>query len=218
MSLVERFGAVLADVVGGDGRGELLVAGHSIGAWMALRLKASLPKHVRACILLCPTIQRMKSTPSGVRMSPILLYFRPFIVHAMGVLAQALPFRSWQRELARAYFRFEAPECALDGVASLLGFDIPRNAFTMAVHELGEVEELDEEMQEVIRGLGSRCIFHFAAHDAWNQAREYDDIRARFPSALVSVDPRIGHAFVLHQDQNRDVARRLGEWFAAAAL
>jgi pimeloyl-ACP methyl ester carboxylesterase len=216
LGLVVKFARALSEVTTAPrrGAGGLLVAGHSIGAWMALRVRQAMPDRVALCVLLCPTIQRMKTTASGVRMSPLLLFFRPFIVFAMSIVAWLAPLPSLRRAFARLYFHFQAPECALEGVASLLAFDIPRSAFTMAVHELGEVEEIPHDLQATIEQLGPRCVFLYAAADGWNERNEFLDIRTRFPRADVHVENDIGHAFVLHTQHGIHVGTRLGTWFA----
>ena len=67
----------------------LYLVGHSIGSWMVLQLMKRLdPSRVKKILLLFPTIEKMGTTPNGIRLAPLFTSWRlPFtacsVVHVV---------------------------------------------------------------------------------------------------------------------------------------
>ncbi|CAF3869063.1 unnamed protein product [Adineta steineri] len=83
---------------------QLILIGHSIGAYMVLNMLDKLENKLNRAFLLFPTIERMGESDAGqrfVRLYPILIYLLPFLCFITNIL---LPFDWLKRKIISYYF------------------------------------------------------------------------------------------------------------------
>ncbi|MEM7678646.1 MAG: alpha/beta fold hydrolase, partial [Myxococcota bacterium] len=122
------------------------VVGHSIGAWLGLKLFDTLPTHRRGrAFLLFPAIEHLAKTPSGRRMSPLFGSMRSSTV-AFARLLRNLPGRDW---FLSRYILYEArPEVRalmLEGLLEISGTGL-NNVLRMAKEEMDQVADPPEAL------------------------------------------------------------------------
>lgn len=184
----------------------LVLAGHSIGALMALEALRRVPAApVRQVHLLTPTLHRIGDTPNGQRLTPLLRRFRHAVGTAVSAAGAALP-TPVARALAAAHVGTEA--CAVEGAVVALQPGVARNALEMAWGEMNEVGDLDTN---TVCAHAGRLRAVFAAKDGWVPPEHADLILSAAPGMRTSSHSDTPHAFVVHP-QGDAVARSCAEW------
>ena len=60
---------------------KLVLIGHSIGCYIILHMLEQLPRdRILICPLLFPTVERMAESPKGFYFTPLLKFFRYFLI------------------------------------------------------------------------------------------------------------------------------------------
>uniref|UniRef100_A0A0N5ASR3 Lipid droplet-associated hydrolase n=1 Tax=Syphacia muris TaxID=451379 RepID=A0A0N5ASR3_9BILA len=123
---------------------KLILIGHSIGAYIMLRLAEELLSTGYAVVRafgLFPTIERMKISPMGRRLYPLLTFLNSYDSWLAPITSciKWLP-DSLKRVACKWHFTNpETPQCVFEATHEILDVDILRNIIHLAVEELETV-------------------------------------------------------------------------------
>jgi hypothetical protein len=192
--------ALLADEPGA----RLVLAGHSVGAWMVVELlrEPAIRAAVLRCLLLFPTLSDIGASRNGVRLTPVFRHLRGAAWLLMaGIAALPPPLLT----LALRVLASPKDDAALACLRPVVHPDAIVSAFTMAHHEMAEIRALDEAH---VGAHAHLLAAYFAEEDDWVSTTDAKAMAARFPAAtVVSCAEGHRHAFVLSSDG----AARMGE-------
>ncbi|XP_076064350.1 lipid droplet associated hydrolase sturkopf [Oratosquilla oratoria] len=193
----------------------IIFVGHSIGCKIILdilsRLKTKIQDTSRIEIdksfMLFPTVERMKESPNGEKLWPVLALFRWFII-LLGFFASVLPqfLKVW---LVSLYFwRKDVPECCKNATLDLLRPSVIRNVLFMAYQELCIVQQLDIEL---INQHLCNIHWYYGFNDDWCPRSYYYDLVRSLPDIRADLcSEGIEHAFVLQSSAL--MAQKLANW------
>ena len=207
--------AFLADLLASDPTLRFILAGHSIGAWVAKDVAASIPSASLVGVVgVYPTVELLGTTRRGRFGFPIFRFLAPAVATVADLLS-LLP-NAVLRSVAGAVLGKSASSSALDAVPSLAAGPVIRNALVMAYHEMKEVGSLNETTDAAFQAIQDRLVLFYGADDHWNAVGEPDAMRARLPRSAVVIDPHPNsHSFVLSKDECRSVAASLWGYLRA---
>lgn len=202
--------AFLADLRASDPTLRFVLAGHSIGAWMAKEAAASLPaESVAGVVGLFPTLEMLGTTRRGRSLFPLMRLLTPSIVRIVDALS-LLP----SDVLSVATRLLLGPTISPNTIRcapSLVSGPVVRNAVVLGYHEMKEVGPMVGAAASPLLALGDRVLLYYGQNDLWNAEAEAEDMAARLPRAAVISDPHgHPHSFCLHDDACADVAA--GVW------
>lgn len=184
----------------------LVLAGHSIGALMAVDAMRRVPSAaVRQVHLLTPTLHRIGDTPKGRRLTPLLRVLRRVVAAAATAAGAVLPARL-ATALAAANVGREA--AAVEGVHVTLRPGVLRNVLEMAWGEMNEVGDLDHV---TVGGNADRLRAVFAGKDGWVPPEHVALLLRTAPEMRTATFEGMPHAFVIDPLVDA-VARRCAEW------
>lgn len=185
------------------------LVGHSIGCKIILdsikALKGDNGVDVKQSYLLFPTIERMADTPQGVRLSPILSYFRWCVVLLAGII-NLLP--AFFKHKVFNIFYVDVPMCCAEATIELLHPNIVRNVLWMAFNELKEVLKPD---LTTLEHYSDNILLYYGAEDGWCPLSFREELLIQLPSINSQICTKnIDHAFVLHSSEI--MGKLLAEW------
>lgn len=193
---------------------DLILVGHSIGAYIILELFKRIPQlRVIRAFLLFPTIERMALTPQGQWMSLLVNYLKyPML---MGVYAASYLGESAQKGLVSWYLRGRCiPECVIRAALYMFRPECVRAVVVMAKDEFETVQALDVDN---IQANLKRVTFYYGATDPWCPASFCQDLKDIFPDGDVRLcQNNFHHAFVL--DNGKEMAALLAAWILEGIL
>ncbi len=190
------------------------IAGHSIGGYVSLRvLKARSDSEYRIAGVfgLFPTVEGMKTTPNGTRLSPL---FRPGFRNAaaalVGGLASMLPSETFVDVTQKIS---KTPRQLAEVVATqLLHHDPLMSVLTMADCEMNQVTTFDEDL---IRGKLDRVVMYYGEEDEWAPLYLANGMQERFPEGKILIDQhKLPHAFMLHPHGQDIIGHYALQWMA----
>lgn len=179
----------------------LYLVGHSIGAYMALRILGELGRlNVRRSFLLFPVFERMREAPNArslVWNARLLKAVTRLVVLLLMVLPEA-----FKCALVGWYCR-TLPEGIRDrsfaATCTLFTPTVFRLMIDMAEEELQQVKERDDAL---IGAHLDRLSFYYGCQDGWCPARFYWEMREAYPKAdLTLCKDNLKHAFVLDRTE-----------------
>ncbi|KAJ7783590.1 hypothetical protein DFH07DRAFT_788326 [Mycena maculata] len=183
---------------------KIVLAGHSVGAWIALQVLKSRPSDVSHIFLLCPTLIHIADTPNGRRLSWLFRSPLPWVISQLSYLTRPLP-------LSLLFPDWSTPQRAV--LRSLLSS--PTNIFaclSMAHEEMITIRELDTALlTEHIH----RIYLYFAEEDEWvshhrsSIARIFVGDQA---ARVVGGQAGVPHAFCLNH--GKEVASQCSAWLS----
>lgn len=185
------------------------LVGHSIGCKIILdcisSLKGEKGVHIKQSYLLFPTIERMKDTPQGVRLWPILYYFR-WLVVLLATIINLLP--TFLKHKVHDVFYPNVPRCCAEATLELLHPNIVRNVLWMAFNELKEVLKPD---LETLEQNSDNILLYYGAKDGWCPLSFREELLVQLPNINSQIcSSNIDHAFVLHSSET--MGKLLAEW------
>lgn len=186
------------------------LVGHSIGCHIILRLlnhfENSPNVMVSRSFLLFPTIERMKVSPNGRRLWPVLCYLRWLVV--LLVWAVSLLPGKLKDTILQWHFGEEVAQCSVGATRELLHARVVQNMLWMAYNELLQVVELDVE---TVRRHKNKILLYYGASDGWCPQSYWKEIKAQVDGVeALLCDDGSQHAFVLRH--SRPVAEKLARW------
>lgn len=187
---------------------KLVLIGHSVGAYMALKMLEYKRVERRVCktILLFPTIENISKTPNGYFWDPVSYYLRhPFALTAW--VLSFMPF--WLRkkliDWRTTWKGREAHPALIDAFMHCVSYTLMNNALYLAANEMVHINELDEKLVETIQRNISMITFYYGADDKWAPVDFYQAMKDRFPEGDIRLCERgFPHDFVV--DTSEDVA------------
>lgn len=197
----------------------LVLAGHSVGAHIALELLRTLPpRAVLRAVLLTPTLSHIGRAPNGVRLKPVLssALFRWGAwagLHALGALPAPL-----QRLLLRTAVPQAADAGVMRALLSLRHPHVPLQAAHMALDEFEAIGPLDGAH---VAAHAPKLALYFTPGDGWVADSDAGAMAARLaaapPGGLVHrcADGH-SHSFVLCPAASARVGALTWRWIAAA--
>lgn len=174
----------------------LILIGHSIGAYMLLKIFDRLSDRIDRAFLLFPTIERMRESDAGkrfLRFYPILIYLLPFLCLLANFL---IPFK---RKFISYYF-VNSPEEDRKVLIDTVQYDLlnpltMRNVLQMANEEMSVVRKRPDELIE--RYL-DRLTFYYGENDHWVPNDIIEQMKTLYPRGDIHrCTNRYMHAFVL---------------------
>ncbi|XP_071524363.1 lipid droplet-associated hydrolase [Panulirus ornatus] len=192
----------------------ITLIGHSIGCHIILKILKSFKPHSEVTIaknyLLFPTIERMRITPNGERLWPVLSYFR-WLVILLTACVFILPERV-KEKILRWYFRAShVPDCFFQATIELFHPKVMQNVLWMAFNELVQVCEADIE---TISKFKSEIVFYYGATDGWCPRVYRDELMLKV-EGLHAILCKNGyqHAFVM--EHSEPMGEILFEWISS---
>lgn len=177
----------------------LILFGHSIGAYIALKLLEyeDVQRRTSHSVLLFPTIERLVETPNGQFWDPVSRYLRlPF-----ALLAWLLSWAPhWVKDLLVAWRAKGRPvnQSLIKACHSCVSFSLMSNALYMAASEMEHVKHMDSDMISVINKNVDKLTFYYGADDKWAPVEFYKTMKGRFPDADIRLcESGYPHDFVL---------------------
>ena len=184
----------------------VIVAGHSIGAWIALQCAAVLPSaNLLHFFLLFPTLSDMSNTPNGRRLWRLFAYGQTLSAMLAWGLSAFLPI-SFLLSLVLRFLPPSSPtstqltlqerRAIAQTTADLLHPSSVRQVLHLAHSELQTVRDMDPRLMAPLRE--GRATLITAVGDGWNPLWQQDRLRLLFPQARMRrMEKGITHAFVV---------------------
>ncbi|GBE77816.1 hypothetical protein SCP_0106980 [Sparassis crispa] len=186
---------------------QVVVAGHSIGSWIALQVLKARPDTVSSVLLLFPTIAHIANTPNGRVLSPLFRPPLPYIISCISILLWLMPLRIlWLLNKDWPLARVRVLRALTHSPSSIY------SCLTMAHDEIQLVRELDAPLMQEFR---HRLHLFFAEQDGWVGPDQRELILRTFdadPGSVKVVHGRrdIPHAFCINH--GAEVAAQCFEW------
>uniref|UniRef100_A0A6A7G0C4 Lipid droplet-associated hydrolase n=2 Tax=Hirondellea gigas TaxID=1518452 RepID=A0A6A7G0C4_9CRUS len=194
---------------------KLRLVGHSIGCQMILKSLDELIEHSNTSdppngpelaapqftlgqsYMLFPTIERMKETPQGRYVWPVLAYFwwiPPFIGSCLSILPVSVKEKLVHMCLYDGS-GLRLRQHVIDSAVSNVRPDMMRNMLDLAHNELLTVTELDAA---AITRHKSRLVFYYGSQDSWCPVEFREQLIQRVPGVVAYLCQKgINHAFVV---------------------
>ena len=185
----------------------LILIGHSIGAYMVLKMLDRLENRIDRAFFLFPTIERMKESSAGqrfVRWYPILLYLLPFLCLLVNLLC---PIDWLKRKMISSYFSASPPDDRSILVDTVL-YDLlnPRtitNLLQMANEEMSVVKNRNDD---IIERFLAKLTFYYGTNDHWVPNEIVNEMKSVYPHGdILQCRNQYMHAFVLKH--SKELAR-----------
>ncbi len=153
----------------------VVLAGHSVGAYIALELlrDAFIGQHVARVLCLFPTVHHIGTTPNGRRLYPLLKYFRGGIASVIHLISH-LP-ESLQRAIAAWHMKESVSEKSLTAALKNIEPRVVYSCMLMGMHEMEEILHID---QSFLRTVDERLTWYFGATDGWVTMDHAKDVQA----------------------------------------
>eukprot|EP00794_Sanderia_malayensis_P012109 gene12109-13360_t len=187
---------------------KIILIGHSIGAYIVLRLMDDKIVHDRVikCLLLFPTLEKLTQTPNGTFWAPVSYYLRhPFAITAW--ILSHLP--EWvQRQFIdwRTTWKGRKRHPSLhNAFLNCINYTVINNALFMAAHEMEDVTELGENITKTIEDNLDKITFYYGSDDKWAPPHFYQSMKERYPTGDIRLCQNgFAHDFVV--DNSEEVA------------
>lgn len=176
---------------------KVTLVGHSIGCQITLNVlqafEDSTDISIKKSYLLFPTIERMKDSPNGTRLWPVLCYFR-WLTILMAIIVSFIP-QKLKESLLNLYFGRKAHEHVIKASIELMNPKIIQNVLWMAYNELNEVcmpnvKALEKHKDEL--------LLYYGTNDGWCPMSYYRDLIVKVKGVNAQVCQQgHAHAFVL---------------------
>ncbi|KAK7073802.1 hypothetical protein SK128_015246 [Halocaridina rubra] len=194
----------------------ITLIGHSIGCYIILKVleafEANGEMNIVRNFLLFPTIERMRTSPNGHRLWPILCYFR-WLVVLLAALVHCLP-SNVKTTMADWYFRGKGvPDYSISASVELVHPKIVQNVLWMAYHELQQVLSPDIN---VITRHKETIVFYYGASDGWCPKSYRTELLAEVDGlrSYLCEDEYL-HAFVLKSHNVEGLSMKISTWICS---
>jgi pimeloyl-ACP methyl ester carboxylesterase len=184
---------------------KFILLGHSIGSYIALKIKSFMPDSVIGVVNLMPTIRNLYDG-----LSPhIKIAIQPGIRHMLGYGIKALP-NALIDFLVEQGLHSKVHKSVRDMLKGKVNSWVLWNVFYMAYTESQEIINVDPDVQEVIQNYPEEMIFLYSPIDAYTPSRYIVDLIKSAPSTVtvqMTENDQVEHAFVLVH--SREVAEQI---------
>jgi pimeloyl-ACP methyl ester carboxylesterase len=181
----------------------LILIGHSIGAFMILKMLDKFENRLDRAFLLFPTIERMKESDAGkrfVRFYPILIYLLPFLCFIINLLC---PF-DWLKRKFVSYYFSNTPSDDRSILVDTVLYDLlnpltTKNLLQMANEEMHVVEKRNDQ---IIERFIDKLTFYYGTNDHWVPNDIVKQMKILYPKGdIIECTNRYLHAFVLRHSK-----------------
>ncbi|KAL0131786.1 hypothetical protein PUN28_002971 [Cardiocondyla obscurior] len=178
----------------------LHLIGHSIGAWMVLKLlkDKDIERRIRRCYLLFPTIEYMAETRNGLLFTTVISRAAPVLIFLSWIFTTMFP-TSVQTFMIRVFGLFYGiPAKSVKAVQEMLNARVLRRVINLAKEEMISVREADHE---IISQHANKLWLYYGATDGWVPVKYYKNIMSKHPDLNAQLCQRgFQHSFVLKDD------------------
>ncbi|KAG0344239.1 hypothetical protein BG004_004620 [Podila humilis] len=173
-----------------------ILAGHSMGAWLALKVLKARPNHgIERVFELFPTIHKIADTPNGRNMKNL---FKPSVWTAVGGLVSTLRFIFSAPPVLRSIVRLatgQDSEMAQVTSQELLHSHVVKNCLFLAGQEMEQIADMDTTL---IQEHASKFVFYYGKTDEWSPIENYYEMQELFPKVKsILCEQGMVHAFVI---------------------
>ncbi|KAG0205670.1 hypothetical protein BGX28_002741 [Mortierella sp. GBA30] len=173
-----------------------ILAGHSMGSWLALRVLKARPNHGIVRIFeLFPTIHRIADTPNGRKMKNL---FKPTARSIIGGTVSTLRFIFSAPPILQSIVGVitgQDKDMAKVTSQDLLHSSVVKNCLFLAGQEMEAIKLMDKEL---IEKHASKFVFYYGKTDEWSPIDNYYEMRDQFPKCKSYLcNQGMVHAFVL---------------------
>lgn len=191
---------------------KVTLVGHSIGCQIILSVlqafEDSTDINIKYSYLLFPTIERMKDSPNGTRLWPVLCYFR-WLTIFLAIIASFIP-KKIKESLLYIYFGRKAHKHVIKASIELLNPKIIQNVLWMAYSELNEVLMPNLKALEKHKG---KVMLYYGANDGWCPLSYHQDLIAKVKEVNAQVcQEGHAHAFVLKSSE--PMGEKVAHWIS----
>ncbi|KAI5477341.1 hypothetical protein MNV49_006483 [Pseudohyphozyma bogoriensis] len=196
----------------------LVLVGHSIGAWISLKVLEQRPDLITSVNLLFPTISDMSTAPNGRRLS---LLFSPRLHLPLSLSTGFLSYipTSILKPVIGILSNQTEDESRATTTALVQSPATVVAAVSMAAEEMEKVKELNKD---ILKEYGARMRWYWAAGDTdgWVSPSSIVEIEDTLDEAGYAKDKRIRcveqpglkHAFVLKREGVESLAKKVAAW------
>ncbi|KAF9432878.1 hypothetical protein BGZ76_010187 [Entomortierella beljakovae] len=173
-----------------------ILAGHSMGSWLALQILKARPNHgIERIFELFPTIHRIADTPNGRRLKPL---FKPSMQSIAGGAVSTLRFIFSAPPVFRSIIGLvtkQDKEMAEVTSQQLLHSHVVKNCLFLAGQEMEVIKIMDKDL---IQEHASKFVFYYGKTDEWSPIENYYEMQELFPKVKSYLcNQGMVHAFVL---------------------
>ncbi|KAI8598640.1 hypothetical protein EDD21DRAFT_434644, partial [Dissophora ornata] len=173
-----------------------ILAGHSMGSWLALRVLKARPNHgIEHLFELFPTIHRIADTPNGRKLKPL---FKPSTRSIAGGAVSTLRFLFSAPAIFQSVVGLvtgQQKDMAQVTSQLLLHSSVVKNCLFLAGEEMEAIKIMDKEL---IEEHASKLVFYYGRTDEWSPIENYYEMRDQFPKVKSYLcNQGMVHAFVL---------------------
>ncbi|KAF9366643.1 hypothetical protein BGX34_011682 [Mortierella sp. NVP85] len=185
-----------------------ILAGHSMGSWLALQVLKARSNHIERVFGLFPTIHRIADTPNGHKLKHL---FRPTVRAIVGgsvsVLRAIFPDPKGFQSLV-GLVTGQDGDMAKVTSQDLLHSSVVKNCLFLASQEMVQIKVLDRQL---IEEHTSKFVFYYGKTDEWSPIENYYEMQSEFPKVKSYLcEQGMAHAFVLKHGV--EMGQLVGGW------
>ncbi|KAG0092325.1 hypothetical protein BGZ92_010202 [Podila epicladia] len=186
-----------------------VLAGHSMGSWLALKVLKARPNHgIEKVFELFPTIHKIADTPNGRNMKNL---FKPSVRTMVGGVVSTLRFIFSAPPVLRSIVSLatgQDAEMAQVTSQKLLHGHVVRNCLFLAGQEMEQITEMDTAL---IHEHSGKFVFYYGKTDEWSPIENFYEMQDKFPKVKsILCEQGMVHAFVLGHGEAMGVL--VGGW------
>jgi pimeloyl-ACP methyl ester carboxylesterase len=159
---------------------QLILAGHSLGAFMAVEiLKRRSPDMIAKVIVLFPTLHSIGTTPNGKFMKRLSHPTSRFLVGGIASTLNAVVPRTLIEWIVARATRHSGDMlvATTDLIVHLTG----RHALALAHDEMHLIGEMDQHTVDTLRTHSGKIAMYYGTIDGWCPLWHYHEMKARVP-------------------------------------
>ncbi|KAF9909513.1 hypothetical protein EC991_008495 [Linnemannia zychae] len=186
-----------------------ILAGHSMGSWLALRILKARPNHgIERIFELFPTIHRIADTPNGRKMQNL---FKPSVRSIVGGTVSTLRFIFSAPPVLNSIVSLvtrQDGDMARVTSQQLLFSSVVKNCLFLAGQEMEAIKVMDKE---TIKQHADKFVFYYGKTDEWSPIENYYEMQKEFPQVKsLLCEQGMVHAFVIGHGEAMGVL--VGQW------
>jgi predicted alpha/beta hydrolase family esterase len=206
---------------------DIILIGHSIGCYIILKMLSKIKErnlniNVKKSILIFPTIERMKISPQGKRVTPLLNYLLKFLLFVV-FLVSMIP-RKILEKLVKLTFNLRKNSSIVDenvvkaSLHMVSSYSCVKSLLLMAKHEMNAVEKLNFEE---IKNHHKDLILYYGTKDHWCPIDYYHDMKQHYENhlsdfnhskSLLLDENNLEHAFLIDLKQTEIMSKLTAKW------
>jgi pimeloyl-ACP methyl ester carboxylesterase len=195
----------ITDILKSNDSIQVVLIGHSVGAWLALEGASQLPeqyqKRVIGIVSLFPTLINIGTTRRAHELSFLFTDLGVFLLASLAWFIRLILPKSIITHLAAFALRRvkDITSAAKHSAVTLIHENVARNACLMARDEMKEITMLSSTAVKFGKSLGESFIAYYGQNDGWNNEGDDEKISKLFKKATIKrCIENHSHAFVLN--------------------